>query len=136
MAQSSLDTDTRGQAAYAVPVQRRGDAPRPSPAVSQLEDFPGCDSFHLPASEIGHCEGLNANAHAQGRMEVVAAALRTQGIEVTSDLTEDPEFFRGLSGEALIAAALACTGEADFRRKVQEQRSLHTGLPPTPGPEE
>ena len=57
MAQSSLDTGTRGQASYAVPALRRGDAPRPAPAVSQLEDFPGCESFRLPASEIDHYEG-------------------------------------------------------------------------------
>ena len=77
-----------------------------------------------------------AKGHAQGRMELVAAALRAQGIEVASDFAEDPEFFSGLSGEALIAAALACTGEADFRRRILEQRSLHTGLPPCPDPEE
>ena len=26
-------------------------------AAYRLEDFPGCESFHLPASEIDHCEG-------------------------------------------------------------------------------
>ena len=59
MAQSSLDTGTRGQASYAVPVPRRGDAPRSSlsPAVYEPDDFPGCESFHLPASEIDHYEG-------------------------------------------------------------------------------
>ena len=73
---------------------------------------------------------MNAKAHARGRMEVVAAALRAQGIEVASDFTEDPELFSGLSGDALIAAALACTGETDFRRRVREQLGLHTEPPP------
>ena len=336
MAQSSLDTGTRGQASYAVPVPRRGDAPRSSlsPAVYEPDDFPGCESFHLPASEIDHYEGrlefwdghtetawkvcdptsiyheqpcrqlaqmagqfamvrgsrivcfgsadlvrldaagrkrwlmqadevlylhpdrsrlrgpvidvdedplpevvlevdhttdarrrkleiykesgfpeiwvlvpweasvrapgltihvrrvdgyreeaasraftgwraeeihraltedpmsepawralertalamgaqegtkpehnpltrsMNAKAHARGRMEVVAAALRAQGIETASDFTENPELFSGLSGDALIAAALACTDETDFRRRVREQIGLHTEPPP------
>ena len=42
---------------YAVLARRRGDAQRPSPAVYQPDDFPGCESFHLPASEIDHYEG-------------------------------------------------------------------------------
>ena len=28
----------------------------------------------------------------------------------------------------LVAAALACTGEADFRRRIREQRGLHAEL--------
>ena len=42
---------------YAVPARRRGDAPRSSPAPYQLDDFPGCESFHLPASEVEPYEG-------------------------------------------------------------------------------
>ena len=99
------------------------------------EHNPLTRSMNAKARAKGHAQG-HREGHAQGRMDVVAAVLRTRGIEVTSDLTEDPEFFRGLSGEALIAAALACTGEADFRRRIQEQRSLHAGLPPYPDPEE
>ena len=33
------------------------DAPRPSPARYPLEDFPGCESFRLPASEVDRYEG-------------------------------------------------------------------------------
>ena len=57
--------------------------------------------------------------HARGRMEMVAAALRARGIEAALDFTEDRELFRGLSADALMAAALACTWEADFRRTVR-----------------
>ena len=46
------------------------------------------------------------------------------------DFAEDPELFSGLSGDALIAVALACTGETDFRRRVREQRGLHPEPPP------
>ena len=61
-------------------------------------------------------------------MELVAAALRARGIETGLDLTEDRELFRGHSGETLMAAALACTGEADFRRRIWEQLDLNTEI--------
>ena len=48
---------------------------------------------------------------------------------------EDRALFGGLSGDALMAAALACAGEADFRRRIREQRGLRAGLPPSPDPE-
>ena len=35
----------------------RDDTRRPSPAEYRPEDFPGCESFHLPASELDHYEG-------------------------------------------------------------------------------
>ena len=57
--------------------------------------------------------------HARGCMEMVTAALRARGIEAALDFTEDRELFRGLSADALMAAALASTGEADFRRTVR-----------------
>ena len=83
----------------------------------------------------GHAQGLR-EGHAQGRMDIVAAALRARGIEVALDLTEDREPFGGLSGEALMAAALACTGDADFRRRIRGQRGPHAELPPYTDPEE
>ena len=67
---------------------------------------------------------------------MVAAALRARGIEAALDFTEDRALFGGLSGDALMAAALACAGEADFRRRVREQLGLHAGLPPSPDPEQ
>ena len=262
MAQSSLDTGTRGQASYAVPVPRRGDAARSSlsPAVYEPDDSPGCESFHLPASEIDHYEGrlefwdghtetawkvcdttiqheapsrrlvematrvsalrgsriacfgsanlvrfdaagrkrwlmqadevlylhpdrsrlqgpaidvdedplpevarralervalaMGARAgtrpeddpftrsvsekaevkgyargrkegHDEGRREMLAAnvlaVLKARGIEAALDSAEDRDLFSGLSVDALMAAAMACTGEADFRQRVREQ---------------
>ena len=44
------------------------------------------------------------------------------------------EFFGALSSEILVEAALACTDEADFRRRVREQLGLHAGLAPYPDP--
>ena len=95
------------------------------------EHNPLTRSLSAKAQAHGHREG-----HAQGRMEMVAAALRARRIEVALDFTEDRELFGGLSGEALMAAALACTGEADFRRRLREQRGLHAEPPPYPDPEE
>ena len=60
-------------------------------------------------------------------MELVAAALRARGIEATLDRTEDAKLFGALSDDVLMSAALACIGEADFRRRVHEHRGLHTG---------
>ena len=60
----------------------------------------------------------SAKARTEGRMEMVVAALRARGIEAALDGTEDRAFFGGLSGDALMEAALACTDAADFRRRV------------------
>ena len=89
------------------------------------EHNPLTHSLSARARAQGHREG-----HARGRMAIVAAALRARGIEAALDFTEDRELFGGLSDEALMAAALACTGKADFRRRVREQLGLHTEPPP------
>ena len=68
-------------------------------------------------------------------MEVVAAALRARGIEAALDFTEDRGLFSGVSDESPMAAAPACTGEVDFRRRIRERRGLHGELPPSPDPE-
>ena len=66
-----------------------------------------------------------ADGHAHERMELVAATLRARGIEVASDLATDRALLSGLSGDALMAAALACTDELDFRRRIREQLNPH-----------
>ena len=57
---------------------------------------------------------------ARGHLEAVAAVLRVRGIEVSRALTEDQELFAAHPIEALMAAALACTNEADFRRYLRK----------------
>ena len=68
---------------------------------------------------------ISRMAQARGRREMLAAnvlaVLKARGIEVALDFTQDRELVGGLSGEALIAAALACADEADFRRRIREQ---------------
>ena len=68
----------------------------------------------------GHARGLG-EGHANERMELAAATLRARGIEVTSDLATDRALLGALSGDALMAAALACVDEADFRRRIRER---------------
>ncbi len=59
--------------------------------------------------------------------------LESRGIAVTLDAAEDRELVAGVPGDALMAAALACTDAADFRRRIGEQRagSLSAGGPPS-----
>ena len=66
-----------------------------------------------------------AKGHAHERMELAAAALRARGIEAALDSAEVRALFGGLSDDALMAAALACTSEADFRRRIREHRDMH-----------
>ena len=92
------------------------------------EDDPLTRSVSARAEARGHREG-RARGHregrAQGRMEAVVAVLRARGIEVTMELAtdsaEEPAFAHGLSDDALMAAAVACTSESDFRRRVRER---------------
>ena len=102
---------------------------------TEPEHNPLTRSLSARARAKGRAQGRR-EGHAHGRMEIVAAALRARGIEAALDFTGDRELSSGLSGEALMAAALACTDEADFRRRIREPRGLHPELPSYPGPEE
>ena len=70
----------------------------------------------------GHWEGL-----VEGASEMLASnvltVLKARGIAVARDPAELRELLDALSGDAALAAALACTDEADFRRRVREQRN-------------
>ena len=80
-----------------------------------------------------------ARGLARGLMEAVGAVLQARGIEVTTglatDLAEEPALLHGLSRPALMAAAMACTGEADFRRRLRELRGPHVQRPASPKPD-
>ena len=75
---------------------------------------------------------ISLEAQARGRSEMLAAnvltVLKARGIAVASDLTEYREFFGAPSSETLVEAALVCTDEADFRKRIREQLGPHTGL--------
>ena len=63
---------------------------------------------------------LRAQGQALGRMELVAVALGAKGIEVASDFAQYRTLLAGLPIERLKEAVLACTSEADFRRRIRE----------------
>ena len=62
--------------------------------------------------------------HARGRMEFVVAALRARSIEAALETTEDRALLGGLSGDALMAAALAYADAADFRRRIRKEQGV------------
>ena len=103
------------------------------------EDDPLIRSVSLKADAKGYVRGREEGQE-EGQREMLAAnvfaVLKARGIEAALHLPEDRELFSGLSGEALMAAALACTGDADFRRRIREQRGPHAELPPYTDPEE
>lgn len=234
----SPDEGTSGHAPFPASEHGHSDAPRPIPAGYGPEDFPGCESFHLPASEIDHYEGrlefrdghtetawkvceptsiqherssrwlleqecgfpeiwvlvpweasrlaihvrredgyreeaesrafpgwkaeeihralteeplseeawrslervalamgaregtrseddplmrsVSRRALTRERIEAVTATLRARGIEVSEDFAQDHDLFAEHPIEALMVAALVCTDEADFRRRIRE----------------
>ena len=91
---------------------------------TEPDDDPLMRSQSARAWSKGHAQGIG-EGHAHERMELVAATLRARGIEVASDLATDRALLSGLSGDALMAAALACTDELDFRRRIREQLNPH-----------
>ena len=79
---------------------------------------------HREGHVQGHREGL-----AEGRSEMLAAnvltVLKVRGVAVARDPTELRELLGALSGDAAMAAALACTDAADFRRRLRERDAPH-----------
>ena len=78
----------------------------------------------------------SARVQARSHARAVAATLRARGIEMSSQILEDWRLLAGLPIDRLMAAAVTCTGEADFLRRVREQRGRHAEIPPSPDPEE
>ena len=74
---------------------------------------------------------LTASAREEGRLsERVAAVrevLRARGIEPSADFAEHPDLLATPSLETVMAAALACTDEADFRRRLRDPSARPAG---------
>ena len=68
-------------------------------------------------------------------MDAVAAVLASRGIEPTPEMTALRALCGAIPGAVVVAAALACTGEADFRRRIREHRGLRAERAPSPDPE-
>ena len=76
----------------------------------------GCAEGRREGRAEGHREGV-----ARGHLNAVVQVLESRGIAVTLDAAEDRELVAGVPGDALMAAALACTGAADFQRWLGAQ---------------
>ena len=68
---------------------------------------------------------VSLEAEARGRRKERTANLRAvlaaRGIEAALDSPEDRALLGALPVEVLMAAALACAGEADFRRRLRQR---------------
>ena len=97
------------------------------------EDDPFTRSLSAKAREEGRMEG-DAKGYERGQEEALAASVRAvlvgRGVEAALDSAEDRELIGALPVGTLMAAALACTGEADFRRRVREPLDLPAGRAP------
>ena len=81
------------------------------------DDDPLFRSQRRQGFERGRVEGREEGRTAgvlQGRAQMVRQILRSRGIEVAEGFPADAEAFAAASEEVLLAAALACTNDADF----------------------
>ena len=63
-----------------------------------------------------------ADGRAEGRTRMVRQILRSRGIAVSARFSAAAEALAGTSEEALLAAALGCTDEAEFLAALQRSR--------------
>ena len=61
----------------------------------------------------------SARVEARSRAQAVAATLRARGIEVSPQILDDWKRLAGFPIDRLMVAAVSCTGEADFLRRVR-----------------
>ena len=80
--------------------------------------------IHAQGHREGRAQGRR-EGHAEGReeahMNAVADLLASRGIELTLDMATYRELCKGIAGKIVMAAALGCTSESDFRRRIREQ---------------
>ena len=99
--------------------------------------FPGCHPLPLPRDQFedfdltaearaegyaaGYAEGYAAG-YAEGYAEELVAAVRgvfqARGLRLADSLLAGSDPFAGASRQAVMAAAVACADEADFRRRL------------------
>ena len=62
---------------------------------------------------------LTRALYATAGAKAVVAALRARGVDVPADIASDPHLLAGSSIDTAIAAAMACSDVADFRRRLR-----------------
>ena len=86
------------------------------------EDHPLMRSYIARVRAQGYAQGYREGL-VLGRIEAVAQVLEARGIAPALDATADRELLDGLSDDAVMEAAWACTDAADLRRRLAEQRA-------------
>ena len=81
------------------------------------DDHPLMRSMRDQSHAKGHAEGLS-EGEARGRAKTVRQILRSRGIEVSPGFPADAPRFDQSSEDAVVAAALACRSEEDFRARL------------------
>ena len=112
--------------------EREGTRPEDDPftrSISREAEARGREEGREEGRNEGRVEGRD-EGRSEERAASVRAVLRARGIEAALGSPEDRELFGALPVEVLMAAALACSGEADFRRRVWER----LGPPPDLSP--
>ena len=106
---------------------REGTTPEDDPLMRSLSVRARMKD-HAEGHQEGHVQG-HREGLVEGRSEMLAAnvltVLKARSIAVARDLTELRELLGALSGDAAMAAALACTDAADFRRRIRERDARH-----------
>ena len=101
-------------------------------AGTRPEDDPFTRTISLKAQAKGHAQGHreghargHREGHADGHMDAAADLLASRGIELTLELAMYRALCGGVPGKTVMGAALACTDEADFRRRVRALSDVH-----------
>ena len=103
--------------------EREGTKPEDDPLTRSLSTRArarGHAQGHREGRAQGHREG-----HADGHMDAVADLLASRGIELTLELATYRALCGGVPGKTVMGAALACTDEADFGRRVRALSDVH-----------
>ena len=122
--------------------EREGTRPEDDPftrTISRKAQAKGHAQGHREGRAQAHREGRaqgHREGHADGHMDAVADLLASRGIELTPELAQYRELCGGIPGKTVMEAALACTDEADFRRRIGDRRGLHPAHAPSPDPGE
>ena len=116
--------------AHEVPAPGDGVVPGAPAQGCGAEDFPGCESFPLPEGELEGYEGRLE--FWDGRTETAwkvsePTSFYHEGPSMALDAPQDRVLLGAVPAEVLVAAALACTGEADFRRRVRARLEWRVG---------
>ena len=97
-------------------------SPRARPALERVARAMGAREGTRPEDDP-ITRSISRQAEAKGRREAnaanVLAVLRARAIEVTPTLAQDQDLFAAFPGDTLMAAAVACRDEADFRRRLR-----------------